>query len=189
MLDKTYVWAYAGRRSHFDQRENGEIMGILPAGTRQIASASFLDAGGLRSSFKVYAAHLTAVNEALRTAAWADVLTAAQALVLGNLVRQSYNGETTFAVTRPTNGAARELALKIIFRDGATGQTWESLLPTLNPALISYDPNYGAKDVVLMTTTEVAALVAALEALPVYNPYDYNNTGDVVGMQVVRGFK
>lgn len=165
-------------------------MPVLAAGTRQIASASYIDAGGEKASFRVYGTVITAANEVAQASAWANVLTAADALVLGNRTRDSYNDETTYAVGRPTNGAAREIALKIIFRDPTTGQTWQSYLPTLNIGLITYDPNYGAKDVVDMTTTEVAALKTALEAFPVHNPYAYaNGSIVVVGMQVVRGFK
>ena len=112
-------------------------------------------------------------------------------MALGTRVRDDYVDTTTYAPTRPTNGAAREVALKIIFQSAATGQTWESRLPTLNIGLIDYDPNYGAKDVVDLTTTEIAALVDALNAMPPKNPYvaAYNDNGTVVGMQVVRGQK
>jgi hypothetical protein len=166
-------------------------MGTLAAGTRQLGSISYIDAGGERASFRVYAPVITSANEVAQSAAWADVLTAADALTLGARVRDKYVDDTTYAVLRPTNGAAREIALKIIFRDPSSGQTWQSLLPTLDISLITYDPNYGAKDVVDMTTTEVAAFKDALEALPPKNPYNYASGGTitVVGMSVVRGFK
>lgn len=171
------------------RQPKGMKMPILAAGTRQGASVSYLDAGGERGSFRVWGAVITAANEAAQSTAWAAVLTAADALALGARVRDSYVDETTYAVARPTNGAAREIALKIIFQDATTGQTWQSLLPTLDISLISYVDNYGAKDVVDLTTTEVAALVSALNAFPVKNPYNYANNGAVIGAQVVRGFK
>lgn len=164
-------------------------MSVLAAGTRQKASISYLDAGGERAAFGLWAPVITAANEAAQTTAWGNVLTAADALALGARVRDSYVDDTTYAAARPTNGASREVALKCIFRDATTGQTWQSLLPTVDISLIEYDPNYGAKDVVLLTTDEVAALKTALDALPVKNPYNYANNGTLVGVQVVRGFK
>jgi len=166
-------------------------MGVYPAGTRQKASMSYLDAGGERSSFSMFAPVITPENAEDQAALFATLLTTSQALVLGARIKDTYVDQTTYAVARPTNGAAREVALKIIFRSAATGQTWESYLPTLNIGLISYDPNYGAKDVVLMTTTAVANFKAALDAMPPKNPYvaAYDDNGVTVGMQVVRGFK
>jgi len=55
--------------------------------------------------------------------------------------------------------------------------------------LITYDPNYGAKDVVDLTTDEVAAFIAALAAMPLKNPWNYANNMTIVGAQVVRGQK
>jgi len=166
-------------------------MPVLPAGTRAKGSIGYIDAGGEKASFSMFAPVIDADNLDDQATAWAAVLTAADALTLGNRYRDSYVDETFYPVGRPTNGAAREIALKVIFRSAATGQTWESLLPTLDQSLISYDPNYGAKDVVLMTTTAVAALVTALNAMPPKNPYDptYADNGTVVGMQVIRGQK
>jgi hypothetical protein len=164
-------------------------MPVLAAGTRQIASVSYLDAGGERASWKLYGAVITAANEAAQSTAWATVLTAADALALGARVRDSYVDQTTYNVGIPTNGAAREIALKLIARDATTGQTWNSYLPTLDISLIEYAQNYGAKDVVLLTTTEVADLITALNAFPLKNPYNYANNCTIVGAQVVRGFK
>lgn len=166
-------------------------MPVLPAGTRAAGSISYLDAGGERDSFHMWLPVVTAANHDAQATAWGNLLTAADALALGARVRDSYTDDTSYAVARPTNGAAREVKLKIIFRSAATGQNWYSYLPTLDISLIEYDPNYGAKDVVLLDTTEVAALITALDAMPPKNPYDpaYTDTGTVVGMQVVRGEK
>jgi len=132
---------------------------------------------------------ITAANEEAQSAAWAALLTACDALALGVRVRDRYVDDTTYPAVPPANGAAREVALKMIFRDAATGQTWDSRLPTLDTSLITYDTNYGAKDVVLFTGTEVEALVDALAAMPIKNPYNYANNGALVGLQVVRGNK
>ncbi len=166
-------------------------MPVLPAGTRAKASISYLDAGGERGSFSMFAPVVTAENLDDQATAWGAVLTAADAITLGNRIKDTYVDETVYAVARPTNGAAREIALKVIFRSAGTGQTWESLLPTLDVSQVTYDPNYGAKDVVLLSGTAVAALVTALNAMPPKNPYDatYADNGVVVGAQVVRGQK
>lgn len=195
MLDKTYIQLYAGGREAlspaFSMRGPEDSMGVFPAGSKQLGSWSYLDAGGERGSGRVALPLLTVDNLADLTTKWATLLGTLNALALGARIRDAFNDVTTYAVARPTNGAARELALKFIFRSAATGQTAEAFLPTVNPAKISYDPNYGAKDVVLLTTTEIAAAVTAFNAFPVMNPYDaaYTDTMTLVGAQVVRGFK
>jgi len=96
---------------------------------------------------------------------------------------------TTYAVARPTNGAAREISLKLIARDATTGQTVNYYCPTIDISKISYDPNYGAKEVVVLTTTELADFISALEAVGLKNPYAYGNAMTIVGAQVVKGQK
>lgn len=164
-------------------------MGAFPAGTTQKGSIGALDAGGEKGSVSFWLPVITAANEVAQAAAWATVLTAWDALFLGARYQDVYNDKTTYAVVRPTNGAAREISLKLIVRDATTGQTWDYYCPTLDQTLISYDPNYGAKDVVDLTTTELAAFIAALEAMPLKNPYSYANSMVVIGAQVVRGQK
>jgi len=164
-------------------------VGLYPAGTSQKGSIGRIDAGGEKASVSFFLPVITAGNEVAQAAAWATVLSTSDALFLGARYRDQYNDTTTYAVARPTNGAAREIALKLITRDATTGQTVDYYCPTLNLALISYDPNYGAKDVVDLTTDEVAAFIAALAAMPLKNPWNYANTMTVVGAQVVRGMK
>lgn len=164
-------------------------MGSFPAGTRQKGSMSFLDAGGKRGSFHGWFPIITAGNEVAQAALWATLLGAADDLALGVRVSDTYNDTTTYVGARPTNGATRTVGLKVIYMDGTTGQTWESILPTLNIALISYISNLSAKEVVDQTTTEVAAFVAALNAMPPKNPYVYANSGTVVDLQVIRGLR
>jgi len=164
-------------------------MPAIPAGTTQKGSIGAIDAGGEKASVAFWLPVITAANEVAQAAAWATVLTAWDALFLGNRYRDVYNDTTTYAVGRPTNGAAREISLKLIARDAGTGQTWDYYCPTLDLSLISYDPNYGAKDVVDLTTTELADFIAALEAMPLKNPYNYANNMTIVGAQVVRGQK
>lgn len=165
-------------------------MPVLAAGTRQKGSVSYLDGGGERGAVKgLWLPVITAANEAAQSTAWGTLLSAMDAVTLGARIRDQYVDLTTYAVVRPTNGAAREIALKLICRDAATGQTNDILIPTLDISLIEYDPNYGAKDVVDLSTTELAALIDALEAMPLKNPYNYANNMTVVGAQVVRGLK
>lgn len=160
----------------------------LPAGTYQVASASYLDAGDEVGNMSVFGKVITAGNEVAQAAAWATLLGTIDALALGNRKRDTYNDKTTYDVIAPTNGAAREVALRAKFHDTVNGQVWLStVVPTLDISLISYIA--GGKDVVSQTTTEVAALIAALEAFPVVNPYAQANAVEVLALYVVRGQK
>lgn len=160
----------------------------LPVGTYQLASASYLDAGDELGNMKSFGKVITAANEVAQAAAWATLLGAIDDLSLGNRKRDTYNDKTTYDVVPPTNGAAREVCLKARFHDTVNGQQWlDVVVPCLNTSLISYVP--GGKDVVDLTTTEVAALITALEAFPVVNPYAQANTVEVLAMYVTRGQK
>lgn len=165
-------------------------MPTFPAGTRQAGSVSYLDAGGERGSFHGWFPVITAANEVAQSGFWAALMTAMDAITLGVRVRDSYVDDTTYAAVRPTNGAAREIALKVIYQDATTGQTWQSLIPTLDPAAVTYDTNFGARDVVIIEDGGlIEALRDALTDLTPKNPWNYANNGTVVGMQVVRGLK
>jgi len=164
-------------------------MPLYPAGTRQKGSIGAIDAGGEKASVSFWLPVITAANEVAQAAAWANVLTAWDDLFLGARYRDVYNDTTTYAVDRPTNGASREVSLKLIARDSATGQTVDYYCPTIDITKIAYISNYGAKDVVDMTTTDLAAFVAALNAMPLKNPSDYTHNMTVVGAQVVKGQK
>jgi len=164
----------------------------LPAGTYQIASASFLDAGGeIGHTTNLYGKVITAANEVAQAAAWADLLGKMDALALGARKSDRYNDKTTYAVARPTNGAAREVALQAIFRDTVNGQVWRGIVvPTLDISQIVYLDNAGAKDAVdTSTPTAVTDLITSLEAFPIVNPYAQANTVVVDGLVVVRGQK
>jgi len=164
----------------------------LPAGTYQNASASYLDAGGeLGNTSGMYGTVITAANQVAQAAAWASLLSAMDALALGNRKRDTYGDKSTYAVSRPTNGAAREVALQAIFRDSTTGETWPAtVVPTLDISLIDYVDNVGAKDAVIIEDGGVVeALRDALQAFPIRNPRAQSNTVTVVGMKVIRGQK
>lgn len=166
-------------------------MGVIPAGTKQKGSIGAIDAGGEKASVSFWLPVITAANEAAQSAAWTAVLDAWDDLFLGNRYVDSYVDRTTYPVGRPTNGAMRELSLKLIARSAATGETVNYYCPTIDQSLISFIPNYGAKDVVDMTTAELAAFISALNAMPLKNPYDvaYTDNMVIVGAQVVKGMK
>jgi len=160
-----------------------------PAGTKQKGSIGAIDAGGEKASVAFFLTLLSAANIVAQTAAWATLMTAWDALFLGARYRDEYADLTEYAVARPTNGAAREISLKLIARDSTTGQTVNYYCPTLDISKISYDPNYGAKDVVDLTTTELSDFIDALEGVGLKNPYAYGNAMTIVGAQVVKGQK
>lgn len=163
----------------------------LPSGTYQNASASYLDAGGERGNMKVWGKVITTGNAVAQAAAWADLLAKIDALSLGARVRDTYDNESTYSVARPNNGAAREYCLKGLFFDSNNGQKWvQTVVPCVDQTKLTFIPNAGAKDVVDLTTTEVANLITSLDAFPVVNPY--NQTSGVVtciDILAVRGQK
>lgn len=159
----------------------------LPVGTYQVASASYLDAGNELGNARIFGKVVTAANEVAQAAAWAAVLAAMDGLSLGVRKRDTYNDKTTYLGVAPTNGAAREIALQARFYDTTNGQEWvDTVVPCLNIALIDYLPGTDRVD---LTTDEVAALVTALNAFPVVNPYAQANTISILWMNVVRGQK
>jgi len=164
-------------------------MPIYPAGTSQKGSISGIDAGGEPFSTSIFLPVITAANEVAQAALWDTVLAKWDDLFLGARTRDAYNDITTYAVGRPANGATRELSLKIIARDGTTGQTVNYYFPTVNPSLIEYIPDLGARDVVDVTTAAVDAFIDALTAMPLKNPWAYGNNMVVAGVQVVRGLR
>lgn len=178
------------RKAH-SPAERCLLMPSLPAGTYQIASASYLDAGNERGNSKIHGTVITAANQVAQAAAWAALLATMDALSLGARIRDTYGDTTTYSVAVPTNGAAREVALQAIFRDTTTGETWPAtVVPCLDISLITYVSNVGAKDAVIIEDgAAVEALRDALVAFPVRNPRAQANTVEVVGMKVVRGQK
>jgi len=188
------LFGYAGSSSSLRQRlswQKVDVMPVFPPGTRAQGKISYLDAGNEPAPFSTWLPVITAENLEDQEGFWAAFLTQADNMTLGTRRSDQYIDKTSYVVTRPTNGAAREIALKIIFRSAVTGQTWDSLLPTLDLTKVTYIQNYGAKDIVNMAGTDVAAFVTALNALTPKNPYDetYADNGVVADVQVVRGFK
>jgi len=165
-------------------------MASLPAGSYQPFSASYMDAGGESGTIHGFATALTAANHDAQVTKWADFLDAVDGLSLGARTKDRYDDETIYAVARPTNGAAREVALNATLQDTVSGQKWTAnVVPCLNIGLITYLENINAKDAVDPSSTEVAALTAAILALKVVNPEHPANTLAVVGYRVIRGQK
>jgi len=156
----------------------------LPPGGYQPASISYRDAGNEIGTMSFYGSILTAGNIVAKTAAWAALLTACDALALGRRSKDVYNDESTYAYGQPTNGAAREIKLLVQYQDVTTGQRFTTTLPTLNPALPEYVVNENAKDVVVLSgPEEVVNFITAFEAFAV-NPIT-GNAINVTGLKVV----
>lgn len=162
----------------------------MPSGVANytIASLSLRDAGNEPGNFKVFGTILTAANFVAKQALWATLVTTAMALVLGAKQSSSYGDTATFDWTQPTNGAARELALLVAYKDATTGQRFTTKLPTLNPTIPLYVVNIYAKDVVRTDSPSgITDFIAAFNAFAI-NPYTANAC-TVIGLRVVRGGK
>jgi len=157
---------------------------MLPAGSYQPAEISYKDAGNEVGVMKFYGSILNAGNIVAKTAAWATLLSAADALALGGRTKDVYNDESLYDTDQVTNGAARELKLLVQFKDATNGQRMTCSLPTLDPTIPLYVININAKDAVRMDApTEVVDFIDAFEAFAV-NPRT-GNAVEVVGLQVV----
>lgn len=162
----------------------------MPSGvaTEGLASISVLDAGNERGTFKVFGVPLTAANWTAQQALFTTVVDTAMALVLGVKVKTTYGNVSNFTYSQPTNGAAREIALLVQYKDSTTGQKFTAKLPTLDPTLPDYVINASAKDVVKVDSPDaVVSFIAALNAF-MRNPYN-GNACAVYGLKVVRGGK
>lgn len=162
----------------------------MPSGIANyaIASLSLRDAGNEPGAFKIYAPVLTAGNFVAKQALWATLVTAAMALVLGAKASSQYGDKSDFDWAQPTNGAARELALLVAYKDNTTGQRFTTKLPTLNPTIPLYVVNIYAKDVVRTDSpSTITDFITAFNAIAI-NPYT-TNAAAVIGLRVVRGGK
>ena len=156
----------------------------MQPGTYQPAEISYRDAGNEIGSCRFFGAVISAGNIVAKTALWATLLTATDAITLGARTKDVYNDETIYGTTQPTNGAARETKLLVQFQDVTTGAKMSTSIPTLDPTLPDYVINVNAFDVVeLGTPTEIADFIDAFEAFAV-NPLT-GNAVVVVGLKVV----
>lgn len=156
------------------------------------ASLSGIDAGNEAWNFSIYGKVLTAGNFAVQEALWNDASTGlvakAMALVLGAKKTTDYGNEIHYAYTQPTNGAAREIALRVSAKDATTQERFSYQLPCIDPTIPDYVMNVDARDAIQITSpTAIADFVAAFEAFAV-SPITGNALG-VYGLRVVRGKK
>lgn len=164
-------------------------MPTMPNGTYQPAGLGFVDAGNEKCSVHLWGKVLTAANFDDQVALWATLSSKIAALVLGGVTRAFYANEVTHSPALPTNGAAREIALRVTYQDDTTGEEYQAYIPTLDPSIPDYVDNVSARDAIVMSTpTAVTDLIAAWEAFAV-NPLHPANTITVIGLKVVRGGK
>ncbi len=158
---------------------------MLPAGSYQPWSGTWLDAGNESSTAQGYATELSAANFVAVTAAWDTFIGAADALLLGARTKDRFNDETLYTVSQPTNGAAREFKLLVQMQNNVSGRKFSFTLPTLNPEAVEYVINVNAKDVLLLTSPiEVVDFIDAAEAF-VRDPNQPGSAVTVIGLKAV----
>lgn len=162
----------------------------MPAGGNlgTIASLSIRDAGNEPTTFKVFGTVITAGNFAAKEALWATLWAAAMALVLGVKTQTNYGTQINYDWSQPTNGAAREIALRVRYKDNTTGARFTTKLGTLDPTIPDYIVNEDARDIItLATPSQIADFITAFNAF-VVNPFT-GNACVVTGLKVSRGAK
>lgn len=170
---------------HYYQGGNDMPSGIANEG---LASLSLVDAGNERGTFKVFGTVLTAGNFVAQTGLWDTLIGTSMALVLGAKARMVYGNVHNYDYDQPTNGAAREIALLVQYKDGTTGQRFTAKLPTLDPTIPDYIVSINAKDVIKVDSpSAITDFITAFNAF-VKNPYT-TNACEVIGLKVVRGGK
>ncbi len=158
---------------------------MLPSGSYQPWSGTWLDAGNESSTAQGYAAELTAANFTAQVALWDTFIGAADALLLGARSKDRFNDETLYTVDQPTNGAAREFKLLVQMRNSVSGRKFTFTLPTLNPEAVEYVINVNAKDVLKLDSP-----VAVVDFIDATEPFvrDPNQPGSactVIGLKAV----
>lgn len=152
------------------------------------AVLSGIDAGNEAWNFSVFGKVLTAVNFVAQEALWATLVDDVMAVVLGAKKTTYYGNEVHFAYDQPTNGAAREIALRLQAKDATTQERFTYRIPTIDPTIPVYIENINARDVVDPTTpSSIVDLVTAFNAFAV-SPVT-GNALVAIGIAVVRGFK
>ncbi len=161
-------------------------------------SMTFRDAGNEYSSFSGTAIAIdgddNSSNLGAQQGLWATFISATNALVLGNPSKRSYYVTQDIAAALPTNGAARETKLMVIYQCTATGKRYNMTLPTLNPTIPLYVDNISVKDAVRTDSpSTITAFIAAFNAFVVAPDIPSNGDGvyatnpacTVVGLRVV----
>jgi len=162
----------------------------MPAGAHlgTLATLGLRDAGNESTTFQIWGPVLTAANIVAQTALWETVYIQAMDLVLGAKEYTQFGNRINALWDQPTNGAAREIALKVAYRDATTGQRFTASLGTLDPTIPEYVINTNAKDIISMSSPGVIDdFVQAVNAFA-RNPYT-GNACEVTGLRVARGGK
>lgn len=152
------------------------------------ALLSGIDAGNEAWSFSVYGLILTSANIAAQTTLWTTLVDAAMALSLGAKKTTYYGNEVHYSYAQPTNGAAREIALRVSAKDNTTQERFSYRLPCIDPTIPVYIANVDAKDAIDPSTpAAMTDFIAAFQAFA-RSPITGNVLG-VYGVKVVRGNK
>jgi len=162
----------------------------MPAGANlgTPATLAIRDAGNEPTTFQIWGPVLTTGNIVAQSALWETVWIQAMDLVLGAKEYTQYGNKITALWDQPTNGAAREIALKVAYRDATTGQRFTATLGTLDPTIPEYVINTNARDVISMTSPGVIDnFVEAFNAFA-RNPFT-GNLCEITGLRVARGGK
>jgi len=157
----------------------------LAAGDYQPAEVTYADAGNEKSSFSLFGSVLTAGNIVAKSALFATLRDAANAITLGNVVKTDYAALHIQDWDQPTNGANRETKLLVQYKDGTNGKRYTCTLPTLDPTIPEYIQNINVRDAIAIDSpTEIADFVTAFEAFAVA-PDDPTHAVEVLGLRVV----
>jgi len=169
-----------------------------PAGYYGDWSISLRDAGNEIGTVKGCAKGIDGDNDGsnlgTQQGLWATFYAKVSALCLGVTTKREYYITQDIVTTLPTNGAARELKLLVMYQCTATGKRYSLALPTLNPTLPQYINNISVKDAVLTSApSQVTEFITAFNAFVVAP--DIPSDGDgayatdpactVIGLRVV----
>jgi len=126
---------------------------------------------------------------------WAAFQAALAGVTNGAKASASYYVDQVLSPALPTNGAARELKLLVMYRCLATGKRYSLTIPTLDPTIPVYVDNVSVKDAVRTDTpSQITALITAFENFVVAPDMPSDGDGDygalspdieVIGLRVV----
>lgn len=169
-----------------------------PAGYYGDWSLSFRDAGNEIGTVSGCAVAIdgddNSSNLGTQQGLWATFITKTNALLLGNPVKREYYVTQDIANALPTNGAARELKLLVMYQCTATGKRYTMSFPTLNPTIPLYINNVSVKDAVRTDSpTAITEFITAFNAFVVApdipsdgdGVYATNPAVTVIGLRVV----
>lgn len=135
-------------------------------------TVTFLDRTGENSAFQINTPTLTVGNvenftSETPTNAYADLVSALEALTLMTLQKGTVSGKSAdYVNAQPTDpNAQRERKLLLKFKDASTGLKGSCTVPGIDLSLVGQ----AGTDAIDLAQTEVAALVAVLEANYVSN--------------------